>query len=791
MFKNYLKTTFRNIWRNKTYSFLNITGLAIGIAAAALIFLWVEDELTFNHSFANRDFIYRIMENHHNEGKINTSGSTPGPMAQAVKTDIPGIKNSGRLSWGMDELLVLKDKSIKESGAYVDPSIIAMLDPEFVFGKSDEVFHELQSVVINETTAKKFFGNENPIGKTIKMDANQGFSVDGLYTVTGVFKDFPENSSYKFQWMSPYVVFENKNDWMKPWDNNLTETLVELNRSANPEMINKKLFGYIAAKTGVPSASAVLFSMNDWNLRNQFTDGKPEGGNIKYVKLFSVIAAIILLIACINFMNLSTAQSEKRAREVGVRKVMGAGKNRLVVQFIAESLLMSFLAVILAVLIVYLVLPMYSTLVKKSLGFNLFSMSHLGWLLLVGLTTGFIAGSYPAFYLSSFNPIKVLKGIKIKTGTGVIFIRKGLVISQFAVSIMLIICTSIIYMQIQHIKQRDLGYDRDRLIMTDLQGDVRNHFNSVLGQLTATGYIENAAMSVHDPLHIYSYTDGFTWPGKDLNNKVTIHSNQVSSGYVALLHMKVIEGRDFYNASDADSNRVIINEGLKKLMGKEGKAGGTISINSKNFQIAGIIKDVVYNDVYAAGSPLILFCNPKNANVLTIRIKPNVDLSEALEKTEAVFKTNNPGYPFEYKFLDEEFNKLFSTETLIGNLAGIFSVLAIFISCLGLFGLAAYTAERRRKEIGIRKVLGASAQGLAGLLSKEFLKLVALSCIIAFPVSWWAMQNWLQDYQYRTTIHWWIFAMAGISSLAIALITVSFQAIKAAIANPITSLRSE
>jgi putative ABC transport system permease protein len=791
MFKNYLKITFRNLWKNKTYSFLNITGLAIGIAAAALIFLWVEDELTFNHSFVNRDFIYRIMENHHNEGKINTSGSTPGPMAQAVKTDIPGIKNSGRLSWTMDELLVLKDKSIKESGAYVDPSIIAMIEPEFIFGKSDEVFSQLQSVIINETTAKKFFGNENPIGKTIKMDANQGFSVDGLYTVTGVFKDFPENSSYKFQWISPYVVFENKNDWMKPWDNNLTETLVELNPSADPESINKKLFGYVAAKTGVPSASCVLFSMNDWNLRNQFTDGKPDGGNIKYVKLFSVIAAIILLIACINFMNLSTAQSEKRAREVGVRKVMGAGKNRLVVQFIAESLLMSFLAVILAVLIVYLVLPMYSTLVKKPLGFNLFSMSHLGWLLFVGLTTGFIAGSYPAFYLSSFNPIKVLKGVKIKTGTGVVFIRKGLVISPFAVSIILIICTSIIYMQIQHIKQRDLGYDRDRLIMMDLQGDVRDHFNSVLGQLTGTGYIENAAMSLHDPLHIYSYTDGFTWPGKNLNNKVTIHSNQVSSGYISLLHMKVIEGRDFYKGSDADSDRVIINEGLKKLMGKEGKAGGTISINSKNFQIAGIIKNVVYNDVYAAGSPLILFCKPKNANVLTIRIKPNVDLSEALAKTEAVFKTNNPGYPFEYRFLDEEFNNLFSTETLIGNLAGIFSVLAIFISCLGLFGLAAYTAERRRKEIGIRKVLGASAQGLAGLLSKEFLKLVALSCIIAFPVSWWAMQDWLQDYQYRTTIHWWIFAMAGISSLAIALVTVSFQAIKAAIANPITSLRTE
>jgi putative ABC transport system permease protein len=791
MFKNYFKTTFRNLWKNKTYSFLNIAGLSIGIASAALIFLWVEDELTFNQHFANRDFIYRIMENHHNEGKINTSGSTPGPMAQAVKSDIPGIKNSGRLSWTMDELIVLKDKSIKESGAYVDPSVISMLAPDFIFGKPEEVFSELQSVVINETTARKFFGDENPVGKTIKMEANQGFSVDGLYTITGVYKDFPENSSYKFQWISPYVLFENKNDWMKPWDNNLTETLVELNPSVDPESINKKLFGYLAAKTGVPSASCLLFSMNDWNLRNQFTDGKPTGGNIKYVKLFSLIAVIILMIACINFMNLSTAQSEKRAREVGVRKVMGAGKSRLIVQFISESLFMSFLAVILAVLIVYLVLPMYSNLVKKPLEFNLFSVSHWGWLLAVGLTTGFIAGSYPAFYLSSFNPIKVLKGIKIKTGIAVVFIRKGLVISQFAVSIILIICTSIIYMQIQHIKQRDLGYDRDRLIMMDLQQDVKTHFSTVLGQLKATGSVENAAMSLHDPLHINSYTDRFTWPGKDLNNKVSIHSNGVSPGYISLLHMKIIEGRDFYQTPDVDSNHVIINESMKKLMGKEGKPGGLISINSTNLQVTGIVKDVVFNDIYASSSPLILFCNIKNANVLTIRIKPDVDLTEALAKTEAVFKTNNPGYPFEYRFLDEEFNKLFSTETLIGNLAGIFSILAIFISCLGLFGLAAYTAERRRKEIGIRKVLGASAQGLAGLLSKEFVKLVALSCIIAFPVSWWAMNNWLQDYQYRTTIHWWIFAIAGFSSLAIALVTVSFQAIKAAIANPIRSLRTE
>ena len=791
MFKNYFKTTLRNLWKNKTYSFLNISGLAIGIASAALIFLWVEDELTFNHNFAKRDFIYRIMENHHNEGKINTSGSTPGPMAQAVKSDIPGIKNSGRLSWTMDELMVLNDKSVKESGAYADPSVLSMFALPFIYGEPEGVFKDLQSVVISETVARKFFGNENPVGKTIKMNANQGYSVDGLYTVTGVYKDFPQNSSYNFQWISPYIVFENKNDWMKPWDNNLTETLVELNASVDPETINKKLAGYLTAKTGTPSAPCILFSMNDWNLRSQFTDGKPDGGNIKYVKLFSLIAIIILIIACINFMNLSTAQSEKRAREVGVRKVMGAGKSKLIIQFIGESLFLSFMSVILAVTIVYLVLPTYGNMVRKPLEINLFKISHLVWLLSVGLVTGLIAGSYPAFYLSSFNPIKVLKGIKIKTGVGVIFIRKGLVISQFAVSIILIICTTIIYQQIQHIKNRDLGYDKDRLIVMDLQGDVKKHFSSVQAQLMATGLIENAAMSLHDPLHIYSYTDGFTWPGKDLNNKVSVHSNSVSPGYLSVLHMKIIEGRDFYQTPGADSNRVIINESMQKLMGKEGKPGGLISINSTNLQIAGIVKDVVYNDVYAASSPLILFCNPKSATVLTIRIKTDADLTETLAKTEDVFKIINPGYPFEYKFLDEEFNQLFTTEMLIGNLAGIFSVLAIFISCLGLFGLSAYTAEQRRKEIGIRKVLGASAHGLAGLLSKEFLKLVALSCILAFPISWWAMHNWLQDYQYRTTIHWWIFAIAGIVSLTIALVTVSFQAIKTAITNPINSLRSE
>ncbi|MES1215508.1 MAG: FtsX-like permease family protein, partial [Bacteroidota bacterium] len=429
-------------------------------------------------------------------------------------------------------------------------------------------------------------------------------------------------------------------------------------------------------------------------------------------------------------------------------------------------------------------------LVKKELSIDIFKPVHLFSLIGIGVIAGLIAGSYPAFYLSSFNPIKVLKGMKIKTGANVVFIRKGLVITQFAVSIILIISTVIIYQQVQHIKTRDIGYSKDNLITMDLQGTMKEHFSTIKNKLIASGYVENAAISLHDALHVYSYGSSYNWAGKDPNNKISVHSNVVSNEYLSTMHMKVTSGRDFYH-SGPDTNTVVINESMVKLMGKEGKIGSIITSGPYKLEVVGIIKDFVYNDMYGASEPIILISYNAPATLLTIRYKPNADLATALAKTEAIMKEENPGYPFEYKFVDEAFNQFFTTETLIGKLAGVFAVLAIFISCLGLFGLAAYIAERRTKEIGIRKVLGASVQGLAGLLSKEFVQLVALSCIIAFPIAWMAMRSWLQDYQYRTTIHWWVFAAAGVTALVIALITVSFQAIRAALANPVKSLRTE
>jgi len=790
MLKNYLKTAFRNLWKNKTYSFLNVFGLAVGIASAALIFLWVEDELTYNHNFVKRDHLYHVMQNEKTDAGVSTNGSTPGPLAAALKQDIPGIVNSGRLSWAMDELAVVGDKTIKENGIYADPSVLSMYTLPFIYGDPSSALNNPNDVAISESMSKKFFGNSNPVGKVIKMNAKGAYSVDGLYTVTGVFKDLPANCYYHFHWISPYTTWEDANTWLKPWNNNLTETIAELSPAADPIAINKRLTKYLNTKVEGNTNQCFLFGMNDWHLRGNFVNGVQDGGNIKYVKLFTTIALIILLIACINFMNLSTAHSEQRGKEVGVLKVMGAGKRGLIGKFIGESVFMSFLAAILAVAIVHAIIPFYNDLVQKQLSVNLLNPLHLASLSGIGIIAGLVAGSYPAFYLSSFNPIKVLKGIKLKNSTSVVFIRKGLVVTQFAASVVLIISTIIVYRQVQHIKNRDLGYSSDNLIYMDLQGNMKDHFGEIKNSLIATGYVENAATSLHDALHVYSYGDGFTWQGKNPNAKLPIHSNVVSSEYLSTMHMKLAEGRDFY-AGNIDSNRVIINESMAQLMGKEGRIGSIITAGTYKLTIVGIIKDFIYNDVYGSSAPVILINGGYSATVMAVRYKPNVNLSQALEKTGDVMKEDNPGFPFEYHFADKDFEAMFSSETLIGKLAGVFAVLAIFISCLGLFGLAAYTAERRTKEIGIRKVLGASVAGLTGLLAKEFLQLVTVSCIIAFPVAWWFMNSWLQGYAYRTTIQWWMFALAGSLSLLIALITVSFQAIKAAVANPVKSLRTE
>ena len=784
MIKNYFKIALRNLWKNRGFSFLNIFGLAIGIACAGLIFLWVEDVVNFNDYFANKENIYKVKNYQTYDGTTYTFDATPGPLSAGIKNDIPGIQQTARISWDVKKLFSVDDKNLYASGSYVDPEFFSIFKLNFLKGSEKTAFDQLHSVVLTEKMAIKTFGTINDIlGKTLKIDNDQEF------VVSGVIENLPSNVSINFEWLSPFKVFEGENDWLQYWASNGITTYVELDSNANLVSLNKQLYDYIGTKQEGATSKIGLYPMTRWALYDTFENGKEIPGMIKYVKLFSLIAWIILIIACINFMNLSTARSQKRAREVGVRKVLGAGKNGLIFQFIGESMITALFSTLLAVGFMFLALPFFNLLVGKELRIDLLNPVHLGVLLGIAVSCGLIAGALPAFYLSSFKPVKVLKGLRIKEGSAV-WVRKSLVVVQFSISIILIIGTTLIYQQIQHVKDRNLGFNKEHLIYLETNDNMRNNFDVLQNELIKSGFVESVAMSTNSPLNKGSNSGNFSWNGKDPNKDVLISFEGVSPDYTNTMGTEINKGRDFYPNTKIDSASVLINQSFANIIGTKDIVGSTINFQDQSFNVIGVLNDFVFNNIYGKSDPILFYLN-EDGNYLNIRLKSNNDVAKSLSSIKEVFAKNNPGYPFEYKFADEQFEKYFKTETLIGELAGVFAALAILISCLGLFGLAAYTAEQRTKEIGVRKVLGASVQNLIGLLSKDFLKLVLISCVIAFPLAWWAMNNWLQDYEYRISIGWWVFAIAGLSAVLIALLTVSFQAIKAAVANPVKSLRTE
>jgi ABC-type antimicrobial peptide transport system permease subunit len=691
---------------------------------------------------------------------------------------------------------------------FAEPSFFRMFTLPFTQGNASNAFAQLHSIVITEKTANKFFGDEkNAVGKTVRMDNKQD------YVVTGVLKDLPENSSIQFEWLAPFKIWLDDNPGAANWFNFGTTTYVELKPEVDAASLNNQLlnplYDFTTQKneTEASTVHVFLFGMNDWHLRNDFDNGKETGsGRIQYVHLFTIIAWIILFIACINFMNLATAGSEKRSKEIGVRKVLGAEKKLLVFQFICEAIFMALIAAVVAVFIMTFLLPAFNLLVQKNLSLGLTNPFHFTALLLLTLICGLVAGSYPSLYLSSFNPVFVLKGIKLKTGSAAI-IRKGLVVTQFAVSIILIIGTIIIYQQIQHVKTRDIGYNKNNLIQINTQGDMVKNFSAIKQDLLNTAVVGNAALADHETISGGNNTTSIDWPGKIPNSNIVISQRLVSPEFMSTIGMHITEGRDFRpndviefgdNRMPKDSNQifnVIVTQSMEKLLGKGSAIGKTMQRQGNNgtfhMVVTGVVKDYVYGDMYGQSAPVIFYYIPQAARLMYVRTTIQSDPETALAKIGAVMKKDNPAYPFEYKFVDDQFNNMFLSEMLISKLSRVFAALAIIISCLGLFGLAAYTAERRTKEIGVRKVLGASVSGIAALISKDFLKLVFVSCIVAFPVAWWMMHNWLQNYQYRIKISWWIFLIAGAVAVFIALFTVSFQAIKAAIANPVKSLRTE
>ncbi len=793
MLKNYFKIAWRNLLKNKAYSAINIVGLATGMAVAILIGLWIWDELSFDTYHKNHDKLAQVMTTQTFNGNTGTGPAVAMPLATELRDKYGSdFKNVSMASWNFGHIITVGDKKISAEGMWVEPVFPKMFSFKMLKG-SDQALTDPSTILLSASVAKTLFNDENPINKVIKLDNKDS------YKIAGVYEDLPRNSTLNdtkilLSW-DKYITTET---WLKrsmeQWGNHSFQAFVEINDNVDfdkttAKIKNASMVHLKEAQDG--KEELVLQPMDNWRLHNEFKNGKLSGGRIEFVWLFGIIGVFVLLLACINFMNLSTARSEKRAKEVGIRKTVGSLRTQLIKQFLTESIVIAFLALILAIVLAALALPFFNGLADKQIqlpGGNL-----VFWMFILGFTffTGIVSGSYPAFYLSSFDPIKVLKGT-FRVGRYAAIPRKVLVVVQFTISIGLIIGTIIVYQQIQFAKNRPVGYTREGLITVDMNTpDLYGHYEAIRNDLISTGAVENMAQSSSPATAVWSNQVGFDWAGKDPTTLPLFGTIGVTWDFGKTIGWQVKEGRDFSRDFSTDTLALILNESAVTLTGLKNVTGKTIKWNDKSYTVVGVVKDMVMQSPYEPVQPTIFAMDPGWASVIIVRIKPTVSKTAALAKIGTIFKKYNPESPFEYKFTDDEYARKFSDEERIGNLSTFFAVLAVFISCLGLFGLASFVEEQRTKEIGVRKVLGASIFKVWQMLSKDFVLLVIIACIIAIPLAWYFLHEWLQRYTYRTDISWWIFMIAAIGALLLTLATVSFQAIKAAIANPVAALRSE
>jgi putative ABC transport system permease protein len=793
MIKNYFTIAWRNLLKSKAYSAINIIGLATGMAVVILIGLWIWDELSFDTYHKNHNQLAQVMTTHTFNGEIGTSPGVAMPLGNELRAKYASdFKQVSMASWNFGHVLGTGDKKISAEGMWVEQGFPEMFSLKMLKGTAGGLGNP-SAILLSSTVAKALFGDENPINKIVKLDNKDS------YNVTGVYEDFPHNTTLNktkilLSW-SKYIVSENwLKDAMTRWGNHSFQAYVQLNDHVDfdkttAKIKNASMVHLDATKDG--REELVLQPMNNWRLHSEFKNGKLADGRIQFVWLFGIIGIFVLLLACINFMNLSTARSEKRAKEVGIRKTIGSLRKQLVFQFLTESIIVAFLALVIALGMVIFILPFFNGLADKEISLPGGNILFWGFILAFTFFTGIVSGSYPAFYLSGFEPIKVLKGT-FRAGRFASLPRKVLVVMQFTISIALIIGTIIVFRQIQFAKDRPVGYTREGLITVMMNTpDLFAHYDVIRNDLLATGTVENMAESSSPSTDVWANQIGFSWEGKDPASLPLFGTIGVTQDYGKTIGWQIKEGRDFSRSFATDSSAFILNEAAFKLTGLKKIVGQTIIWNSKPYRVIGLIKDMVMQSPYEPIQPAIFVMDPSWASVITIRVKPTAKMSDALARIETVFKKYNPSSPFEYKFTDEEYAHKFSDEERIGNLSTFFAILAIVISCLGLFGLASFVAEQRTKEIGVRKVLGASILNLWQMLSKEFVLLIIISCFIAIPVAWYFLNQWLQRYPYRTGISWWIFIVAGFGALVITLLTVSFQAIKAAIANPVKSLRTE
>ncbi|WP_435357067.1 ABC transporter permease [Emticicia sp. SJ17W-69] len=797
MIKNYLKIALRNLVKNRVYSFINIFGLSVGMAVAMLIGLWIFDEFSANKHHKNYGTIYQVMMHQTFDGHRGSQQALPYPMGEELKTKYPDFQAVAMCDWGGNRSLVVGNQKFLKNGHYIGEEAIDMFSLKVLNGDKNPL-KEPYSIVLTDETAQAIFGKQNPIGKTVRIDN----SID--LKVTAIVEKQPKNATLQFDYLLPWILQAKQSpEYIKriatEWGNNSFQTYVQLKDGVSPEKTNAKIKNVVLShftdnklmQEGM-KPEVFIHPMAKWRLYNDFENGQNTGGFIKYVKLFGIFGIFVLVIACINFMNLSTARSEKRAKEVGVRKAVGSARKQLIGQFLSESLLIAFFALIVALILVFISLPYFNTLTEKLMTLQLGNPIFWGIILVFTLFTGLLAGSYPALYLSSFNPVQILKG-GVHVGKNASLPRKVLVVIQFTFSIVLMIGTIIIYQQIQHGKNRPIGFNNKSLISVDSSDDLNKNFEPLRNELLASGMVSSICTASSPPTQIYSNTNGWEWKGSTQEDKGTLFNVIATTyDYTKTLGIKFKEGRDFSREFSTDSAGIILNEAAIKRMGLKNPIGEMIKLNTQEFKIVGIIADINMQSPFEAIKPLSIIFNKNWVNVFCVRINPNVSSSEAIAKITPIFDKYNPGYPFDYKFADTEYSKKFNYEELIGNLSLIVSILAIFISCLGLFGLASFMAEQRTKEIGIRKVLGASVTNLWGLLSQDFVKLVIVSCLIASPIAYYSMSEWLESYKdYKINIGFGVFVLVLALALVITLLTVSYQAIRAATANPVKSLKTE
>jgi ABC-type antimicrobial peptide transport system permease subunit len=794
MLKNYFKIAWRNLIKNKVSSLINIGGLAVGMAVAILIGLWIWDEFSFNKYHQNYSGIVRLMERVTVDGEARTGRYLSMPVVPEIRKLYPDdFKHVVRSSFVEEHTIANGETKINHTGAFMEADGPDMLTLRMLKGTRNGL-KDPYSIILSESLAKILFAKEDPINRTLKVD-NKADVI-----ITGVYEDIPHNSDFnELSYIAPWDLYLAINPWMQywknDWNNNMLQVFAQLATGKNIEKTAAKIknvkLDHSDAQGKTFKPEIFLHPMSKWHLYGEFKNGVNTGGAIQYVWLFGIIGVFVLLLACINFMNLSTARAEKRAKEIGIRKAIGSVRRQLIYQFLSESLFMAIISFLISVLLVQLSLPWFNKVSGKEMSILWANFSF--WIISVGfiIITGFIAGSYPALYLSSFHPIKVLKG-SFTVGRFAALPRKILVVIQFTVSVSLIIGTIIVFRQIQFAKNRPVGYSRDGLVYIRMQtDDIHNHFDAFRNELLETGTIVDISESNGAVTEIAENTGDFTWKGKDPNFKESFGHIRVSHTYGKTVGWQFLAGRDFSKSNISDSVGLVLNEAAVKLMGLKNPVGEIIRHQGKDYRVLGVVKDMIMRSPFDPARPSVFSILPWWGGALSIKIKPAVRAGEALAKIETVFKKYVPGIPFDYKFADLEYARKFSNEVTIGKLSSFFAILTIFISCLGLFGLASFVAEQRTKEIGIRKVFGASIFNLWGLLSKDFLGLVLLSCFIAVPVAYHYLSEWLQKYEYRTEISWWIFAVAIVGAILITIVTVSFQAIKAALANPVKSLRAE